>query len=83
MKYLNVILSGLIIIYSLGATYQKYSKNVFYYAEFKTQNELLEFLSKQPNMIFIQVVTPFPTQPWGLYYGIKIYLEKCVYGCEQ
>lgn len=83
MRVLNLILAGLIIVCSFGATYQKYSKNIFYYAEFKSQKELLEFLNKQPNLVFIQVIPPLPTQPWVLYYGIKTYLEKCVYGCDD
>ncbi len=83
MKLTHFILILIILLGTYGATYQKYSKNVFYYAEFKTQKDLLDFLNNQPNLLFTQVVTPLPTQPWGLYYGIKTYLEKCVYGCDK
>ncbi len=81
-KYLTLysILVIILAMVCLGATYQKYSKNVFYYTEFKTNTALLEFLNNQKNLVYVQVV---PEAKIGLYYGVKIYLEKCIYGCDE
>lgn len=76
-----ILITGLSLV-CIGATYQKYSKNMFYYTEFSTQNDMLVFLNNQKNLVYFQVVG-LPRSQYGLYYVIKVYLEKCVYGCNE
>lgn len=77
------ILSLLVLaIASVGATFQKYSKNVYYFKTFKNRVEILEFLNTQEGLTFVQIYRT-SDKDWELYYAIRTYFTKCVYGCEK
>lgn len=83
MRIINLVLFLLIILATVGATYQKYSKNVYAFQVFDNRVQMLEFLNSHTNLTFVQIYRNSENSKWELYYATRVYLEKCIYGCED